>query len=170
MLVLALFSLVAAACGGDETVEAGDLPNAELPEDSQTDPDLDDDPEVIDDADGSESEGADADGTEGGNPVTGGYQLTDAQPDMISGQPAPIDEVVIVDDQTIGVRYENGSEPCSLADVTVTETDAEIVVALQTGLHPNAAAMSCIAQVLSYEIQVSLDAPVGDRTIVTTEA
>ncbi len=162
VLCLALI-FVAAACGGDDEIDTGADPESELPtdgEDGATDQE-DDESGGDDDAAGDDTTGSDV--------GDGAYQPTEAQPDMISGQPAPIEEIRTIDEQTIGVRYQNGSEPCSLADVTVTESDTEITVALQTGLHPNAAAMSCIAQVLGYEIQVELDAPIGDRSIVAVE-
>lgn len=153
-------SLSAAACGsgGDGEISLED--DAANTEESDADTGSEADP----DTDGTtdpDSESGDA-----GSGLTGEFLVTDASPDLISAQPAPIIELITVDDQTIGVRYENGSEPCSLANVTVTESDTEIVVELVTGLHPNAAAMSCIAQVIDYEIQVTLDAPVGDRQIV----
>ncbi len=150
LTIVVALALAASACGGTEEVDAGAESDQDLPAETA-------DPTTTTDADPAD------DGS------SGDYQPTDAQSDLISGQPAPIDEVRVIDDQTIGVRYQNGSEPCSLADVSVTESDTEITVALQTGLHPNAAAMSCIAQVLGYEIQVNLDAPIGDRTIVPVE-
>ncbi|MGI9596815.1 MAG: hypothetical protein ACR2QK_11685 [Acidimicrobiales bacterium] len=94
------------------------------------------------------------------------HTLTESHPELISAEKAAIDSVAAIDDRTLAVRYQNGSEPCSLANVTVTETEGSITVLLETGLHPNAAAMSCIAQVIDYEIRVELADPVGDREIV----
>lgn len=161
--LISLFVLVLAlsACGSSDEVEAGSTGDAETTDDAEPTNDA----EPADDSEPTEDE-APADG----DASTGDYQVTTAQADLISPQPAPIAEIVTIDDQTIGIRYQNGSEPCALANVTITEGDSEISVALETGLHPNAAAMSCIAQVVDYEIQISLDAPIGERTIVPAEA
>ena len=152
MLVgLAAMAAVASACGsGDEEVEAGAPAEVEVPADSEPEPE-------------QESE-SDVEQESGPNSV---YVATESNPDLISARPAPIAEVRIVDDQTLGVRYASGSEPCVAALVTVTETDADITVGLQVGLHPDAAAMSCIDQVFDYEIQVALDGPIADRSVVT---
>ncbi len=135
--------LVAGACGGDEVVTgsaaAGDRQQAPNPDDGQDD---------------------------GGDPPSDGVVLTESRPDLISGQPGQIDSVKPIDDQTLAVRFSNSSEPCSLANVTTTQTPTSISVELETGLHPNAAAMTCIAQVVDYEIRVTLDQPIGDREIL----
>ena len=136
--------LVAGACGGDDEVVA----------------------ESAADGDQEQTPNADDAQDDGGDPPSDGVVLTESRPDLISAQPGQIDSVKPIDDQTLAVRYSNGSEPCSLANVTVTETETSISVDLETGLHPNAAAMSCIAQVVDYEIRVTLDQPIGDREIL----
>ena len=151
MLVgLAAMAAVTSACGGVEELEAGAPSEVELPADSEPEPE-------------HESE-SDVEQESGPNSV---YVATESNPDLISARPAPIAEVRVVDDQTLGVRYESGSEPCVAAFVTVTETDVDITLALRVGLDPNAAAMGCIDQVFDYEIQVTLDQPIADRSIVT---
>ncbi len=167
LTVLAALSLLATACGSDdEAVDAGADAEQELPAEDAQDGSADELPADDDDDEPQDGDAAADDGSTDDS----GYQLTESQPDMISAQAAPIDQLETIDDQTIAVRYQNGSEPCSLANVTVTESDTEVVVGLETGLHPNAAAMSCIAQVIQYEIQVTLAAPIGDRTIVMADA
>lgn len=155
---LLVLALILAACGS-----SGDDVDAGAGSDGAADGAQDD---GSDDATTTTTSAGD-DQADGGSD---GYQATTSDPSLISATVTTIDEVVTIDDQTIGVRYSNGSEPCSLANVTVVESDTDITVTLETGLHPNAAAMSCIAQVLDYEIQVALDAPIGDRTIVPVAA
>lgn len=154
-VVLLALALLAAACGGDETVDAGAGGDTPTEDPTGDEPDRNDDP-----ADGQDDPGDPGDGPEAE------WQLTEARPDLISPQPAPISELERLDDRTIAVRYQNGSEPCSLADVTVEETPDTVEVALVTGLHPEAATMTCIALLVNYEIQVTLDEPLGDRELV----
>lgn len=147
LIVLALTAALS-ACGGDDEIVAGS-----------------DDGVTVDDAAGGGTPDGSTDGDT--DPQSGGdYQLTESHPELISVQKAPIIGVEAIDDQTLAVRYRNASEPCALANVTVTETGSDVTVLLETGLHPNAAAMTCIAQVIDYEIRVSLDEPLGDRQIV----
>lgn len=101
---------------------------------------------------------------DGGDDVT--IQPTTANPDLIQPVHTAIDDVVVIDETTLAVRFWNGSEPCARADVTVTEGDAEVTLRLVTGLHPNVAAMTCLTGPVYYEIPVELASPLGDRTIV----
>ncbi len=164
-----------AACGGDEEVVAGSTGDSDSdqqqPSDSDTETDADtnadSDGETDMDADGESHDDGDT-GSESGDASGEGFdiQSTTSHPELVSAQKWLIDDVITIDEQTLGVRYQAGAEPCSLANVTVTETDTSVTVLLETGLNPNAAAMSCIAQVFDYEIQVALDQPLGDREII----
>ena len=158
--LIVLLALTAAACGGDdgEPVAAdgdGSTTTAELPPD---------------DGEGSEQESGD--GVDGGDlrPVVEddeGYEPTRPMLDMTDPQPHPIDDVVVAaDGATLGVRYEAATEPCSGAVAEVTETADTVTVELATGLNPDAATMSCIAQVVRYELAVPLDAPLGERELL----
>jgi hypothetical protein len=157
---MALAALLA-ACGddSDEVVVAGSDGDAITQPDGS-------------DSDGSDSDGSDSDssGSDGSDaadlPVEDGLTRTTSHPELVSAQKAPISDVATLNDQTIGVRFEGAAEPCSLANVIVTETDTSITVLLQTGLNPDAAAMTCIAQVFNYEILVTLEQPIGDREII----
>lgn len=162
---LLVLVLLAAACSGNETVEAGSNGDeGEGPVDETGDQSTDetgDQPESTDDSLSDES------GDDDGSVAPGDIVSTTSDPSLISPQVTPVIEVVEVGESTIAVRFENGAEPCSLANVTVNETDTSIEVTLETGMHPNVAAMTCIAAVFVYEIQVELDAPIGTRTIET---
>lgn len=161
-VLLAALALVASACGSDpEEIVAGSggedaNEQVEQAEDETSDQTADESPDNMDE------DMVDEDHSDDGMALT----PSESHPELVSGQPALISEVVTIDDQTLGVRYEGAAEPCAMANVTVTETDASVEVALETGLNPNAAAMSCIAQVFNYEIQVSLDQPIGDREVI----
>lgn len=147
VLIVAL-SFGLAACGADETIDAGTagIPNEEAGEDIAT-PEPDDDT-----ADSVASDG---------------FTALSARTDLISLRPATPDEVTVdpSDDSRLLIRFEGASEPCAGAAVSVIETETDVTVDLQTGLDPNVAAMSCVAQVFDYEIIVQLDAPLGEREI-----
>jgi hypothetical protein len=171
LILLAVIGVVAAACGGTDSVDAG---GSDQESSSDTDSNQDpDDGQVVDDPGGDDQGGNDQDGVDqaadqdGPGVADPDVVITTSDPSLISPKLTEILEVVRIDDTTLGVRYENAAEPCSLANVTVTEDDEVIELVLETGLHPNSAAMSCIAAVFIYEIQVELAQPVGDRQIVT---
>jgi len=151
LALVAALSLGLAACGSDETIDVG-TPDEESSEQSEALPDAEGGQEVAPESSG--------DNTKGFTPTT-------ARDDLISLQTTTPDEVIADpdDDSVLLIRFEGAAEPCSGAAVTVAETDADVAVVLETGLDPNAAAMSCIAMVFDYEIAVPLDAPLGDRTI-----
>jgi len=151
MFAIAGLAVIAlAACGGTEETEAGannELPVDELPVDELP----------VDEI---------------GEPMEPGtYQPVAAMDDMVDPQPAPIDEVIVGGDgQSITVRYQNGYEPCSGARVKVIEDDLTIEILLETGLHPNVAAMSCLAGTTGYEQTLILDSPIGEREVMWTQA
>lgn len=145
LAVVAALSLGLAACGADDTVDAG------VPADESL-PDRASEGEMEPDSGGS---------------VTEGFTAMTARTDLISLQSATPDEVVVNprNDRQLLVHFVGAAEPCSGAIVTVVESEDDVSVVLETGLDPNAAAMSCIAQVFDYEITVELDAPLDGRTI-----
>lgn len=143
-------TLTVAACGSDDATP----PDTDQPTTTEADQPSDDDPAspepVVDDDEG--------------------YEPTVALPDITDPKPHPIDDVVVSEDgDTLGIRYEAASEPCSGAVAEVVETDDDVTVALMTGLNPDAATMTCIAAVLRYELAVPLDEPLGDRELIVDD-
>lgn len=168
-LLLAASLLLLAACG-DSTADVdsgqpgdGDEPTEDVRQDD-TSQEVDDeevDDRVMDDQDSP----APVNGSDGD------YVRTASQLEIMSPRTAAIDELVVTGDgTTVLVRYQNGSEPCALARVVATETDTRVEVLLETGLNPNAAAMTCIAGVFGYEIETQLTAPVGARELIAVAA
>lgn len=155
---LAVLALGFAACGADETIEVG------APVEPSTTSEPDDLPSTGDEMI------ADPQDNNAEVPVSDGYTPMDPRTDLVSLQAATPDEVVVdpSDDARLLIHFVGAAQPCSGAAVTVTETDAEVIVTLETGLDPNAAAMSCIAQVFDYEIAIALDSPLGERSITVT--
>jgi hypothetical protein len=160
--VLAALLALAGGCGSDEPTPLA-TDNTERAASSSTTGEgtMPDDDAAV--ADPSDDAGSPA-------PVVeddAGYEPTAPMLDITDPRPHSIDDVVVSDDDTtLGVRYEAASEPCSGAVAEVTETADTVTVVLETGLNPDAAALSCIAQVIAYELAVPLDAPLGDRALV----
>lgn len=147
-----------AACSSGETIDAGGggAPSGESTDETP--------PETLP----AETIGEDVE-PESTGAVTDGFTPMTARTDLVSLQVTNPDQVIVDpnDETRVLIHFVGAAEPCSGAAVTLTETDGDVTVLLETGLDPNAAAMSCIAQVFDYEIVVQLDAPLGERAIVT---
>ena len=175
--------LVAAACGSDDTSVAGtdgspvpvsptdaaadDGPPDDGPPDDAADDGAADEPDPI----SPPGERTDGEDEPSPAPVVGdgsAYQATRAMFEITNREIHPIDEVVVAPDGlTLGVRYRAAAEPCSGAVATVVEDATSVTVTLETGLNPRAVAMTCIAEVIAYELAVGLAEPLDDREIIT---
>ena len=72
------------------------------------------------------------------------------------------------DPNAVLVRFYGGVQDCYGARVVVVRQDAEeIVLRLETGGRPVAVDTACIDIAEAQELQVVLDAPVGDRLVVS---
>lgn len=161
LLVLCFATLLTlASCGSEETVDAGTGGPVEDVESSE--PAEEGADETL-----PEEQTGDAVTPDPDIPPTDGYTRLIPRDDLVSLQPRTPDEVVAdpADDRRLLIRFQGAAEPCSGAAIEITESADTVTVTLQEGLDPNAAAMSCIAQVFDYEIAVVLDAPLGDREI-----
>jgi hypothetical protein len=163
-LALAL-TLVAAACSDDDT-EVG-APAAESPAGNT---DASGDGTTADDPDTPVSSEP---GDDSGDPQGG---ATRVEPDPAATDPHPINfEPSQVEPSGAGVLvpFYNGIEPCyALADVQVTETPDAVTVSLFGGtpVALGAPDVACIDIAQLFEVEVPLDAPLGDRTIVDGNA
>ncbi len=86
---------------------------------------------------------------------------------IVDAKPWAIDQALAVsaDSAEVVVRFTAGNPPCTQARATVVETNETVEVSLEVGLHPNVAAMSCLAGTSGSEIVVPLEAPIGTRTV-----
>lgn len=89
-----------------------------------------------------------------------------ARPDIIRAVPAPVESWKKIDDRTLAIQFVTGTPECYGADVTVTETDEAVTLALRTGTLPEAKDKMCIALAVVGTLEVTLDAPLGDRTVL----
>jgi hypothetical protein len=70
------------------------------------------------------------------------------------------------DPNAVLVRFYGGVQPCYGARTTVVESDSEVTVTLEVGSNPAGAGQACIEIAEAQELQVVLDAPLGDRELV----
>jgi hypothetical protein len=75
------------------------------------------------------------------------------------------------DPNAVLVRFYGGVQDCYGARATVVSQGAdEVVIRLETGGRPDAGDTACIDIAEADELQVTLDAPVGDRTLTAATA
>lgn len=94
-----------------------------------------------------------------------------APDDILDPKPWAIVEAFAIsaDATEVIVRYTAGNPPCTQSRTSVIETDTSIEISLEVGLHPNVAAMSCLAGDADTETIVPLKSPVGDRSITAIQ-
>jgi hypothetical protein len=156
LLSLLVVTALAVGCGGDdggegEVVAGGASSTTVDPDSAVSSPPLDDD-------------GADP-------PAT--WARIEPTEDLVDPTVATPDEIVADPDDpnAVLVRFYGGVEECFGARATVVEEGAsEVRIRLELGGRPDAGDQACIEVAVAQELQLVLDAPVGDRTLtaVTT--
>ena len=155
LMALVVIAALAAACGADESDEvvAGDG--------------------------GSSSTTADPDTAVSSPPLSDGGSDTvtwtriEPTDDLVEPVVATPDEIVPDPDDpnAVLVRFYGGVQECYGARATVVEQGADVVrIRLETGSRPDAGDQACIEIAEAQELQVVLDAPVGDRDLVAVTA
>lgn len=105
-------------------------------------------------------------------PGVGGPELVEPRPGMDNPHPSAFTSVEpIGDERTLAVFFTGGVAPCYVLDrVEIDETDTTVTITLFIGADPEAVTdtetVACIDIGVSYETRVTLDAPLGARTIV----
>ncbi|MCB1005495.1 MAG: hypothetical protein KDB35_15025 [Acidimicrobiales bacterium] len=106
--------------------------------------------------------------------ATGDVTWTRIEPtqDLVGAVIAEPSELLVDpdDDATVLVRFYGGVQDCYGAHATVEESDDAVVVTLETGTRPDAVDRACIEIAEAQELAVSLDAPLGDRSLSATPA
>lgn len=116
----------------------------------------------------------------GDAPVTGppldgpgsGATRVEPDPSAVDARPVPFDPATAVaSDVGVVVQFESGVAPCYvLQRVEVTETPDTVEIGLFVGTQAGAEDAVCIEIAQLYEVEVPLDAPLGDRTVVDANA
>jgi hypothetical protein len=101
------------------------------------------------------------------DPGGGGARVVSPTPGLDGVVPAAIDSARALDGNKLEVRFYSGVEDCyGLERVDVEESDAEVLVSVFTGSRPEARDVACIEIAELVATVVTLDAPLGDRTVV----
>ena len=152
LLSLLVVMSLAAACGGDDSdVVAGDGG-------SNTDANAGDPDTAV------SSPPQTDDGTDTG--VT--WTRIEPTEDLVDPVVATPDEIVADPDDpnAVLIHFYGGVQECYGARASVVEeSDSEVVIRLETGGQPDAGDQACIEIAEAQELQLVLDAPVGDRTL-----
>lgn len=97
------------------------------------------------------------------------WTLVEPTPGMDDVRAIEWDDVQLLDEPRVRVRYWSGVEPCHVLDsVEVEETDETVTITLYEGSEPQPGGEMpvCIQIARWTAVDVRLDAPVGDREIV----
>jgi hypothetical protein len=94
--------------------------------------------------------------------------ITEPTPGMANVRPRPFDSATVGDDGvTVTIDFVSGVEPCSVLDhIDVDETDDTVTITLFEGNDPTAGDVACIEIGVYKRAVITLDSPLGDRTIV----
>ncbi len=155
LIPLVLVAALAAACGDD-----GDEVDAGAPAPSTT----------VDPDSAVSSPAGTIDGTDD---TTVTWARIDPTDDLANPGVATPDEIVPDPDDpnAVLVRFYGGVQDCYGARATVVEQGPdEVIIRLETGGQPDAGGTACIDIAEAQELQVVLDAPVGDRTLTAAES
>ena len=155
LLSLLVVASLAAACGGDDSdsdVVAGDGG-------SNTDASAGDPDTAVSSPPATDDDGSDPGAT---------WTRIEPTEDLLDPVLATPDEIVADPDDpnAVLIHFYGGVQECYGARAAVMEeTDTEVTIRLEVGNQPDAGDTACIEIAEAQELQLVLDAPVGDRTL-----
>lgn len=89
-------------------------------------------------------------------------------PAIVNGQPATIQSWSrLPDSDTLAVHFSSGTPECFGVHAEVQETPDIVAVKLRSGTLPEAMDKACIALAVFGTLTVTLEAPVGNRAVVS---
>lgn len=101
-------------------------------------------------------------------PVPPGQTAFVDNPAIVNGQPTSIQSWSrLPDPETLAVQFTSGTPECFGVHAEVQETPDIVAVKLHSGSLPEAVDRACIAIAVFGTLTVTLDAPVGDRAVVS---
>ncbi|OZF05385.1 hypothetical protein [Rhodococcoides fascians] len=92
--------------------------------------------------------------------------MFESTPGLVRAVSTPFESWSQISPNTIAIHFVTGTPECYGAEVEVTESDTEVIIALRTGTLPEAADKACIMVAVYGTMQMTLSSPVGDRAIV----
>ena len=95
--------------------------------------------------------------------------LLESRDDLIGGNPVAILNVEGTGGTELVLSFEMGSHHCFGVQADAQESETDVVLEIKTGLLPGVDPASCQYGVYPYTTSVTLEAPLGDRTIATAE-
>jgi hypothetical protein len=95
-------------------------------------------------------------------------QVVEPTPGMAGVHARPFDDATIGDDDvTVTIDFVSGVEPCSVLDhVAISDGADAVTITLFEGYDPAAGDVACIDIGVFKRVVITLDQPLGDRTIV----
>ncbi|MFE4498484.1 hypothetical protein ACFRFQ_01400 [Rhodococcus sp. NPDC056743] len=93
-------------------------------------------------------------------------ELTDSA-DLTDTHPVSVTSYSLVEGagDRVAVHFVSGTPECFGAHATVDETTSDVTVRVSVGTLPAAVGMACTMEVVDATLDLSLDAPLGDRTV-----
>lgn len=97
----------------------------------------------------------------------GGVVFTD-NPAIVDPHPMHVESWTrSANDNAVNVNFTSGTDTCYGAHATAQETEQTVTVDLQGGTLPEAAGRACIMIALFGTLEVPLQAPLGDRQVLS---
>lgn len=97
----------------------------------------------------------------------GGVEFVD-DPALVNAHPTPVEGWSRTDrDDAVAVHFTSGTPECYGAHAEVTEALDSVTVDLSTGTRADAVNRACIMIALSGTLEVPLQAPLGDRRVLS---
>ena len=90
----------------------------------------------------------------------------DITPELLRAQSTPFESWSTLSASKIAVHFVTGSPECYGADATVVETPTTVTVTVRTGTLPSAEDKACIMIAVYGTLDLELDAPLADRTVL----
>lgn len=101
-------------------------------------------------------------------PAAPGHTAFVDTPSIVDDQPASIQSWTrLPDPATLAVQFTSGTPECFGVHAEVQETPDIVAVKLRSGSLPEATDRACIAIAVSGTLTVTLEAPVGNRAVVS---
>jgi hypothetical protein len=98
----------------------------------------------------------------------GGRMMFTDDPAIVEAHPAVIESWSrVADDNAVAVNFTSGTPECSGVHATVLETVDTVTVDLRSGTVPAAADRMCIMLAVFGTLEVPLQAPLGDRRVLS---
>lgn len=101
------------------------------------------------------------------DPAADPGQIFTPDPALVGARPIPFTSWTRAGDSRIAIHFESGVPECYGVDTTVTETDSTVTIELRSGTRADATDKMCVMMAVFGTLEVTLDAPLGDRQVLS---